>query len=263
MSTLTQPQAILITGANRGIGLAIAQSLSLRYPQHIYLLGARTSSSGVATIKLLRDIGTAARFEALELDVMSDESISSVVRNVERKFWISVWLLVNNAGIAIAPPKSGSLSETRISYNQTFNTNITSVSLLTTALLSLLRFSQMRTGIPAKVINISSGRASVTHLVGGNLPPTTVVSYNISKMALNALTIEMQKGEDVRDGEEKVEFYIANPGHCKTEFNGYRGAKDPLDGAEIVVRVVSAGRGGLKPGSFLEFEKGMVREVPW
>lgn len=65
--------------------------------------------------------------------------------------------------------------------------------------------------------------------MGGNLPPTAVVSYSVSKTALNALTIEIQKAEDAREGEGKVDFYVVNPGHCKTEFNGYRGTKDPLE----------------------------------
>lgn len=70
--------------------------------------------------------------------------------------------------------------------------------------------------------------------------------------------------EDGRDGNEvgrgKVEFLAANPGHCKTAFNGFKGTKDPLDGAEVVIRLV-AGDG--KKGGFWEFEDGILREVPW
>jgi hypothetical protein len=41
------------------------------------------------------------------------------------------------------------------------------------------------------------------------------------------------------------------------------GLKDPLDGAEVVVRLVMAKRGEWKAVSFLEFEEGVIREVPW
>jgi NAD(P)-dependent dehydrogenase (short-subunit alcohol dehydrogenase family) len=102
------------------------------------------------------------------------------------------------------------------------------------------------------------------------MPPTAVVAYSISKTALNSLTIEMQKAEDaLKDGEGngegwgKVEFWAANPGHCKTAFNGYRGAKDPIDGAEVVVQLVMGERGRWKKGWFWEFEDGVMREVPW
>jgi len=77
------------------------------------------------------------------------------------------------------------------------------------------------------------------------------------------LTVEMQKTEDAREGGGKVEFYAANPGHCKTAFNGYRGTKHPKDGAEVVVRLVDAERGGFKKGGYWEFEEGAMREVPW
>lgn len=102
------------------------------------------------------------------------------------------------------------------------------------------------------------------------MPPTAVVSYSINKATLNSLTIEMQKAEDAlkegeRDGEGwgKAEFWAVNPGHCKTAFNGYRGTKDPLDGAEVVVQLVIGERGKWKKGGFWEFEEGVMREVPW
>lgn len=97
-----------------------------------------------------------------------------------------------------------------------------------------------------------------------------MVAYSVSKAALNSLTIEMQKAEDVLKKDEgksegwgKIEFWAANPGHCKTAFNGYRGTKDPLDGAEVVVQLVMGERGRWKKGGFWEFEEGVMREVPW
>ena len=120
------------------------------------------------------------------------------------------------------------------------------------------------------MINISSGRASLGRSAVGNMPPTAVVAYCVSKAALNSLTIEMQKSENMLKHDEgkgegwgKVEFWAANPGHCKTAFNGYKGIKDPVDGAEVVVQLVIGARGQWKKGGFWEFEEGMMREVPW
>ena len=90
-----------------------------------------------------------------------------------------------------------------------------------------------------------------------------MLAYSLSKVALNALTIEQQKQESASKEEGKVDFYTVNPGHCKTAFNGWRGSKDPLDGAEVVVGLVMAERGKWNPRSFLEFEEGVMREVPW
>jgi NAD(P)-dependent dehydrogenase (short-subunit alcohol dehydrogenase family) len=168
---------------------------------------------------------------------------------------------VNNAGIAVIP-KSSELADLRHSFNTTFNANITSVAAVTSVFLPLLRRSS-----DPRVIHVSSGRGSLQRTVGPDFPPTIIVAYSISKTALNALTVEQQKVENARTGKEedggKVDFYTINPGHCKTAFNGYRGHKDPIDGAEVVVQLVMAKRGEWKAGSFLEFEDGAMREVPW
>jgi len=147
---------------------------------------------------------------------------------------------VNNAGIALRPTGTDPQSS-RENFNATFNT---------------------------------TGRASLTRSSTGKLPPTAVVSYSVSKAAVNSLTIELQKSEDAlmredfeqanvegkEAGRGRVEFFAANPGHCKTAFNGFKGTKNPLDGAEVIVRLVN-GEG--KKGGFWEFEEGVLRLVPW
>lgn len=85
---------------------------------------------------------------------------------------------------------------------------------------------------------------------------------------MNSLTIELQKAEDAlatknEEAIERIEFFAANPGHCKTTLNGFRGTKDPLDGAEVVVQLITGERGQWKKGGFWEFEEGGMREVPW
>lgn len=80
--------------------------------------------------------------------------------------------------------------------------------------------------------------------------------YSVSKTALNVLTIEMAKSYP------DVDFYAANPGHCKTALNGYRGAKDPLDGAAVVVELALAEKGRYALG-FWQCEDGVMGEVPW
>jgi NAD(P)-dependent dehydrogenase (short-subunit alcohol dehydrogenase family) len=161
---------------------------------------------------------------------------------------------VNNAGIAVFPYPEDA-AKTRESFNTTFNTNITSIYLLTTALLPMLRLSAS-----PRVINVSSGRASFALSTTPDFPPTAVVSYSVSKAALNLLTVEMQKAENKIDSRGKVEYFAASPGHCKTAFNSFRGTKDPVDGAEVVVRLMM---GDGKKGGFYEFEKGVLRVVPW
>jgi len=60
-----------------------------------------------------------------------------------------------------------------------------------------------------------------------------------------------------------VKFYCVNPGHCRTGFNNFRGARDPLEGAEVVVRLVE--RRGAVDGGFWETvgAGGELVSVPW
>jgi NAD(P)-dependent dehydrogenase (short-subunit alcohol dehydrogenase family) len=174
------------------------------------------------------------------------------------------------------------LKEFRENFNTTFNTNITSIAVITSSFLPLLHLSPN-----PKVINISSGRASLSLSSSGKLPPTASVSYSVSKAGVNALTVEMQRGEDVflklrseggwedgGDGKEgevgvgrgKTRFWAVNPGFCRTAFNGYRGTRDPVEGAEVVVRLVLDEEGVYGKGGFWQWdegEEGGMREVPW
>ena len=73
---------------------------------------------------------------------------------------------------------------------------------------------------------------------------------------MNVLTLELRKLET------DVLFHVACPGHCKTGLDGYRGAKDPVDGAKVIVELATSERETYKSG-FWQFERDEMREVPW
>ena len=59
-----------------------------------------------------------------------------------------------------------------------------------------------------------------------------------------------------------------SPGHCRTAFNGFRGTRDPAEGAEVVVEIVNQGveeRGKYEGVGFWETRGagGVVVGVPW
>lgn len=78
----------------------------------------------------------------------------------------------------------------------------------------------------------------------------------MSKVALNALTLEFARAHP------EVEFCVASPGHCRTGFNGFRGKKNPGEGARVVVELVLAEK-GVGGGRFWEWEEGELRAVNW
>lgn len=89
--------------------------------------------------------------------------------------------------------------------------------------------------------------------------------YNCSKAALNLATIEFRNAEirEVAQEKDRISFWTVNPGHCKTGFNSYRGVKDPMEGAEVVVRLLTGRRGEITSGTSWEFEHGTFQQVPW
>ena len=76
-------KVILVTGANKGIGLAIVRRLLAEFPETHLLLGSRDRGRGEAAVQdLLDDLGkdTKARLDLLELDVCSDRLLERKMR---------------------------------------------------------------------------------------------------------------------------------------------------------------------------------------
>ena len=144
-----------------------------------------------------------------------------------------------------------------------FNTNTTSVAVLTTAFTPLL----LKSSTP-KVINVSSGLGSIG--LTGQRKMAQIPTYAASKSALNALTVQLQVLNDGRVAKEggatrSIKYFAVAPGMMKTRFNNYlKFGKDPKDGAEVVVRLLENGSEDEYPGgTYWEFEQGDMKMVPW
>ena len=95
---------ILVTGANKGIGFAIAERILEEAEDTMVFLGSRDPRRGEAAAENLRQAGDnrIGRILSVEIDVASDESVGKSARSVqdacgsERLFGI-----VNNAGIGL------------------------------------------------------------------------------------------------------------------------------------------------------------------
>jgi hypothetical protein len=77
------------------------------------------------------------------------------------------------------------------------------------------------------------------------------------------LLLHLQITENHREGQDGITFWAVSPGHCKTAFNGYRGKKDPIEGAESVLRLLESEKGNIDGGTFWEYENGDFQQVPW
>jgi len=92
-------KVILVTGANKGIGLAIVKKLLGDYPDTHVLLGSRDEGRGKAALETIDD-KVKSRVEMIQLDVTSDESVQNAVKTFVSKFGENdaLYGLINNAG---------------------------------------------------------------------------------------------------------------------------------------------------------------------
>ena len=244
----------LVTGANKGIGYAIARQLA----EHgfMVLLGARDLQRGEAAA---RTLGAPAR--AIQLDVTSKDSIAAAAARIIAEFG-RLDVLVNNAGIARAQPagaaaagldqirRSGAPSSAALAdVRAVFETNVFGVIAVTQAMLPLLRKSP-----EGRIVNVSSGLGSLSTATGLNGPQRGIggVAYGPSKTALNAVTVAF--AQELEGTAIKVN--AACPGFTATDINGHSGPRSVEQAAREPVRLAMLPAEG--PSGTLSNDEGRI-----
>jgi NAD(P)-dependent dehydrogenase (short-subunit alcohol dehydrogenase family) len=93
---------ILVTGANKGIGLALVEAILAQHPDTFVYLGARDVGRGRAAAATLagKHAGWKERLEVVALDVADEASVAEAQRRVsESAQGEALYGIVNNAGI--------------------------------------------------------------------------------------------------------------------------------------------------------------------
>ena len=103
-------KTILVTGANKGIGLATVEAILREQSEFAVLLGSRNLERGQQAVEdlLAKNSFWNQRLRAIELDVSDQRSIDAAMRNLQQTIGSneSLYALVNNAGMG-----SGELSD--------------------------------------------------------------------------------------------------------------------------------------------------------
>jgi NAD(P)-dependent dehydrogenase (short-subunit alcohol dehydrogenase family) len=110
----------LITGANRGIGLATARKLGQKGVTT--LVGARDPDGGKRALELLQGDGVDA--DALELDVTDEETITAAREDIDARHG-RLDIFINNAGVL--PEASADQATVPLQldmFRPTFETNV-------------------------------------------------------------------------------------------------------------------------------------------
>lgn len=140
---MLEQEIVLVTGASRGIGQAIALMLG---GQGATVVGTATSEKGAEAIsKTLADAGVKGR--GMCLNVTDSDSVDATIKSITDEFG-AVTVLVNNAGIT----RDGLLMRMKEEdWDAIINTNLTSVYRLSKAVLRGMM--KARRG---RIINIAS-----------------------------------------------------------------------------------------------------------
>jgi len=242
---------VLITGANKGIGLETARQL-LQNGYYVYL-GSRTLENGQAAVAKLNAEGL-DQVEAIVLDVTNDLSVMAARQEIGSKTE-SLDVLINNAGINGGFPQS-SLAASVDQFKTVFDTNLYGVVRVTQAFIDLLKKST-----EPRIVNVSSSGSSLAL----HSDPTwkyyshKAALYPSSKAALNMYTIDL--AYQLKDTAFKVNAVC--PGFVATDFNGHRGTGTAQEGGCRIAKYAMIGNDG-PTGKFIAEEYNPESgETPW
>ncbi|WP_433712229.1 SDR family NAD(P)-dependent oxidoreductase [Nocardia sp. CA-084685] len=225
--TNTEQTTVLITGANKGLGLEAARRLGEQ--GWTIFLGSRDDARGRAAAEKLAADGV--RVVLVPLDVTSDESVSDAVRLVgEHTDRLDV--LINNAGAPgnIVAPADATADE----IHSVYDTNVYGPIRVTHAFLPLLEAAQN-----PRVVMVSSGGGSFAVVTDPDQPVSKMheLAYSSSKAALNMITVRYAQALP------KIKFNVATPGevaHRKfaaTDMNHHTGQLTVTEGTDSIVEL--------------------------
>lgn len=217
----TSNLTVLVTGANRGIGLELARQLGKKGRGHTVIGTARDPHDA----NELRD----AASEVMQLDQADAKSVRALAKKLDGR---AIDLLINNAGMG-----GGSDTIDDVDCDELeafFATNAVGPVRVLQALLPCVRAGKGKT-----VVNISTVMSSIATAGGG------YYGYRASKAALNMLARLASKDLE----KEGVSVVNLHPGWVQTRMGGENAAITPKTSVEGMLRVIDtltpSMRGGL------------------
>ncbi|CAN2387571.1 15-hydroxyprostaglandin dehydrogenase (NADP+) activity [Pristimantis euphronides] len=269
----------VVTGSNKGVGLAIVRALCKQFQGDVYLT-ARNPKLGEEAIKALNKEGLCPHFHQLDINDMS--SIRAL-RDFFKKKYDGLDVLINNAGIAFKVADPAPLAT---QAEVTLKTNFFATRDICNELLPLIKPN-------GRVVNVSSVASSMAlakcspelqkKLRSDTITEDELVklmeefvedaksgayekkgwpntAYGVSKIGVTVLSrIQARHFKETKKG-EGILVNACCPGWVRTDMAGPNASKSPDEGAETPVYLALLAASVESPNGELVSDK---KVVPW
>jgi NAD(P)-dependent dehydrogenase (short-subunit alcohol dehydrogenase family) len=230
---MSDPQRIaLVTGANRGIGYAIAQGLSALPGIQVLAAARRRQDAQSAAAAIGNGV------HGVGLDLGDPAAAAREAAAIEARHG-PIDILVNNAAVML---RGDALGVPLDDVVQSLAVNTLAPLALTQAL-----GPGMRERGYGRIVNVSSGWGSFSEGLEG---PT---AYSVSKAALNAVTVSSAQALG-----ESVKVNALCPGWVRTRMGGDEAQRTPREGADTPIWLATLPDDGPSAGFFRDRQP-----IPW
>lgn len=240
MRALKNPATALVTGANRGLGLALARRLITQYQTHT-ILGVRDPDATGAAHELTGEFPDLAAIARIDYTAPEQFHLPEIPQEIE--------LLINCGGANLAgryapSAAKGPLAELRAeALSELFMVNTVGPIMLCQKLLP-------RLSRPSLVANISTIRASISTTVDAGS-----IGYAITKAALNMATRKLA----AQLGPLGICVVAVDPGWVRTRMGGVEAPRSAEEAAELVLDTLLSAPESLN-GRFIDVTG---KDEPW
>lgn len=229
---------VLITGANRGIGLELVRQMLARGDR--VFAACRQPESADALQAL--GAGAGDRLTLVALDVSDPASIEACYAAVAAQT-DTLDVLINNAGVGDSGEALGAL--TQAALLRVYTVNAAGPILVAQQFLPLLKAGDTR-----KIINVSTGIGSIGNRTWGGL-----YSYTASKAGLNMLN----KNLSLDTAGDRIITIVLDPGWVLTDMGGPDAEISPATSVAGILSVLDS----LTPADSGKFYHYTGSEIAW
>jgi NAD(P)-dependent dehydrogenase (short-subunit alcohol dehydrogenase family) len=233
----TKPHVVLVTGANRGLGLEFTRQYAAEGWQ--VFAACRMPDAAMELQKLAADSG--GQIRVLALDVTDTASVRAAAAELKGE---AIDLLLNNAGVG-GPRNQQIGSLDYAAWAKVLDANTLGPMRVVEAFVEHVARSHQK-----RIVTITSGMGSLADNTSGG-----AYAYRSSKAAVNSV----MKSLAIDLASRGITCVVMNPGWVRTDMGGSGGKLSPAESIKALRSVIAS----LKPddsGKFLNYDG---NPYPW